>query len=419
MSLCENNCTYIEYNSIDKTAKCECPIKIKFPLISEIIIKKDKLLNNFKNIKNKINYKVLKCIKYLFTKKGIIVNAGFFVVIIIIIINIINCILFKIKGYTSLVNIIDYIAEEKNEIKDIKSKDRKLTDIFKNSSIIKGINLSINSNNIKKQSFSNILIATNNNNNNNIQIYSNNKFEKRSSFEEKIKKNNNLLNNYNDFELNVMSYKKALKFDKRNYFEYYCSLLKKKHSLIFTFYTKNDYNSRYIKICILFFTFASNIAINALFFNDKTMHKIYIDEGKFNFIYQIPQILYSSIISNIINIIITFLSLSEKNIIKFKKIKEKTETDKIKIKRNLLCKFIIFFNFDIILLLTFFLYISCFCYVYNNTQIYFFKDISISLGLSFLYPFFYCLIPGIFRLSSLKYNNKKCMYKFSRFIQFI
>ena len=42
------------------------------------------------------------------------------------------------------------------------------------------------------------------------------------------------------------------------------------------------------------------------------MHKIYGDEGSYDFIYQIPQIFYSSIISSAVNALIKTLSLSEK-----------------------------------------------------------------------------------------------------------
>lgn len=48
------------------------------------------------------------------------------------------------------------------------------------------------------------------------------------------------------------------------------------------------------------------------------MHKIYKDEGAFDFLYQIPQILYSSVISSLINIILKQLSLSEKNLLQLK-----------------------------------------------------------------------------------------------------
>ena len=53
---------------------------------------------------------------------------------------------------------------------------------------------------------------------------------------------------YNDREMNEFTYEQALKYDKRNYIQYYFSLLKTKYILIFSFYTSNDYNSKIIKI---------------------------------------------------------------------------------------------------------------------------------------------------------------------------
>ena len=49
------------------------------------------------------------------------------------------------------------------------------------------------------------------------------------------------------------------------------------------------------------------------------MHKIYEDEGIFNFIYLLPQIIYSTPISSIIFFIFKNISLSDKKIIEFKK----------------------------------------------------------------------------------------------------
>ena len=63
MSLCENNCTYNRYDLEKKKVLCECFIKIKFPFINEIIINKDKLMNNFKDITRLINLNVIKCYK--------------------------------------------------------------------------------------------------------------------------------------------------------------------------------------------------------------------------------------------------------------------------------------------------------------------------------------------------------------------
>ena len=165
--------------------------------------------------------------------------------------------------------------------------------------------------------------------------------------------------------------------------------------------------------------------MNTLFFTDSTMHKIYEDKGKFNFLYQIRQILYSTIISSVNNIIISYLSLSEKNILKIKEAKEKKEEDLnslvLKIKKCLIIKFILFFIFNFYLLLSFWFYLGCFCVVYSNTQIHLIKDTLISYLLSLVYPVGLNLLPGIFRIPALKAKkqNKECLYKFSKIVQLL
>ena len=48
------------------------------------------------------------------------------------------------------------------------------------------------------------------------------------------------------------------------------------------------------------------------------MHQIYEDHGSFNLIYQLPQILYSSLISRLLNTIIQSLALTENYILEIK-----------------------------------------------------------------------------------------------------
>ena len=93
--------------------------------------------------------------------------------------------------------------------------------------------------------------------------------------------------------MNDLSYKLALKYDKRTYLMYYCSLLKTQHNFIFTFFNNNDYNSKIIKIDLFFISFSIYYAVNAPFFNDELLHDIYVNKGSFNFINQLPQIIYS------------------------------------------------------------------------------------------------------------------------------
>ena len=213
--------------------------------------------------------------------------------------------------------------------------------------------------------------------------------------------------------------------DKRTYIQFYISLLKTKHLFIFSFWPCKDYNSKIIKIFLFFFFFSLHLTINALFFNDSTMHKIYEDKGKFNFIYQIPQILYSSIISGIISCIIKNLSLSQKIIIELKREKADNTTildNKMNSTLKLLkIKFAIFFIFTFILLLFFWFYISCFCGIYVNTQAHLIKDSVVSFFCGLIYPFILCLVPGIFRIRALRDKNTslKMSYKFSLLLMMI
>ena len=154
------------------------------------------------------------------------------------------------------------------------------------------------------------------------------------------------------------------------------------------------------------------------------MHQIYIDRGKYNFIYQIAIIIYSSIISFIINTILKELSLSEKMLINFKN-ETKEDTDiKIKaenVEKVIKRKFFVFIILSLLLMSFYWYYISCFCSVYENTQIIFIKNIFICFGLSMLYPLGLSLLPGIFRILALRApkKDKKILYKISVYLSMI
>ena len=88
---------------------------------------------------------------------------------------------------------------------------------------------------------------------------------------------------------------------------------------------------------------------NALFFNDSTMHKIYTAQGKFYLEYQIPQIVYSTLIVSGINILMNYSALTENDITSLKSIRSP-----LIIKRK---KDVLFIKFLFVLLLVF-------CYYY-------------------------------------------------------
>ena len=156
------------------------------------------------------------------------------------------------------------------------------------------------------------------------------------------------------------------------------------------------------------------------------MHVIYQNAGVYDFIFQIPQILYSTIISAIIGVLLSKLTLTQANIAEIKNTKSerdslKYKTEFNKFKKIIKIKLILFFVINFVLLILFWYYLSSFCAVYKNTQIYLIKDVLISFGLSLIYPFAINIFPCIFRIYSLKERNNKHKYSFifSKILQLI
>ena len=224
--------------------------------------------------------------------------------------------------------------------------------------------------------------------------------------------------------MNWSSYKESLKYDKRTNCDYYSSLLRYKQLFIFTFCSINDYNSDIIKKFIFFLSFALHYSVNALFFDDSNMHQIYEDKGKYNFEYQISNILYSSIISNVVlRLMLHLLILTDKDVLEVKIQETKEKAINMK-KRKLKCikiKFSIFFILNFILLGSFWYYLTCFNAIYKNTQIYLIENTFISFGISLFYPFIINIFPTIIRMSAIHSENKdqECIYKISQIIQVI
>ena len=228
---------------------------------------------------------------------------------------------------------------------------------------------------------------------------------------------------YNEDEINTLPYKLALQYDKRSYCQYYISLLKTKHIFIFSFCYNKDYNSKIIKIDLFFIGFTIYYIVNALFYSDGTMHNIYVSNGSFNIEYQLPKIVYSSLISMVLNTVLKLLALSNIWILEFKQNKSKIDVNERgeELKNKLRIKFLLFFTISFIFLLFFWYYISMFGAIYRNTQLHLLKDTLVSFALSLLYPFGIYLIPGFFRIPALSEPKKKrqCLYRISRLLQIL
>ena len=402
-TVCQDNCVFSEYNYNINQANCQCDVQKSSSFFKDINIYKDLLIKNFMNVKNIANINILRCYHELFTKKGLLHNIGFYILIIIEIIHIICAIIFYSKELKIIDNQIDEInyainnwdlvvveKERMKMLKKAKRKSKKKNLIYDNLNIIqKNKKETINEDddeNKKKEDLIKIPSP--------IDFYymgvkkyvhmttpqPYEPVKKRTKKKKncitdnsstvnaiKSKKNRQIIDkcqnimSFNYYELNNLSYKLALKYDQRTYCEYYLSLLKTKHILFFIFFNNSDYNSRIIKLDLFFIYFAITYAVSALFFREKTIEKIAEDKGSFNFSYQIPQILYSWLISAVLNAILKLLALSEGDIIEYKKNKDKNELSQRQsnLNQKLKYKFFLYFILGFILLLLFIMFLRC------------------------------------------------------------
>ena len=91
----------------------------------------------------------------------------------------------------------------------------------------------------------------------------------------------------------------------------------------------------------------------------------------------------------------------------------------IEIKKLLIYKYIFFFSFVNFFVLFIGYNLSSFGAVYQNTQIVVIKNTLLSILISFIYPFAINLLPGVFRIYSLKESGRKILYNSSKFLQLL
>ena len=448
LSLCEKNCDYIGYSKEIKNTYCNCGAKNQIDLIENIIDNPNNLMSDFSpEEKNSYSSSVItmKCTKTLFTKNGLLYNISSYIIIFIFTFFLISIILFMKCGYFSLKQDIDNILNKKRS--QNRQKDRNTNNIIteRTSKINKrkkgkkkkkgAINFQmINNINIVKENNMNSLNKLNKKNNisdkktkkeSNKTLLNMNKTTNgnKNSNKRVFNSNKNKKIEFNDSELNNLPYKNAIIYDKRTFCQYYISSLKPKIPIIFAFLPQKDNNSKIIKMCIFFLSFSVYYAINLFFFDEKMIHSIYENEGKYDYLFFIPKIIISFVISHIISILIKFIFVSERNIlnIKIQTSLESSENIAEKEKRNLFCKYVIFFILGIIFLGFFWFLLSSFGAVYINTQIIVFENTLISYAISYIYAIFINVLPCIFRIPSLnsKDKNKEYIYIFSKFLQVI
>ena len=424
-SICEEGCEYSGY--IDGYVDCNCDIKNTAPKMTKVKIDKNKLYK-FVNIKNIANFGVLKCTNLFLVKERMITNLGIYSFIPTFIAYFICLILFYKKDFQNIKEDIKDLLFAINNLKYLNDAQKNKKNQKKMQlNILEPIIVSL----VKAKNIIKDEIEEDNNNKNQSIIRNDSSIQLNTDFiieekktgefiskgtDKKLKRITQILS-FNEKELNDLKFIKALKFDKRSFIQTYYSFLKMDH-ILFKIFNSKDYNSLIIKIYLCFYNFNLTYVVNALFFNEGTMHQILEDEGKFNFLFQFPQIIYSSIISYFFGMVLEYFALSEDDILGFKA--EKVMKMALKKTKKLLItleiKFTHFFILSFVFLLLFWYYIICFCVVYKNTQYHLIKDTIIGFGTGLLTPIGTKLLPVLFRLIGLK-KKKKYLFLASKILQ--
>ena len=276
-TICQDDCDFSDYNDKIERAQCSCKVKESSSSFSNMIIDKEKLYKNFIDVKNIANINLLICYNQLFTKKGIVYNIGCYIIIPMIVFHLFTISFFYIKDintiFEKIKNIVNYIKNPKlfkkgkekvqdtnnldnnydgnlcinNERNNVLGDDKKKATIKYCSTKKKNKKRIKNKNNPpKKTKYIKINRSIKNINNNSINININKKENniilesvgKKKDSKNKLKlkniKKNKKFKNMMDFiddEINNLPYDLAIKYDKRTYSNYYCSLLRRKHIL--------------------------------------------------------------------------------------------------------------------------------------------------------------------------------------------
>ena len=438
---CQSNCLFNEYNIESKYMACSCSIneEVNKEHKKRNKFNAKKIYESFYEVLKYSNYDIMKCYKIILNINVLTINLGSILVIFCFLCYLICLFIFIYRGiipirikfrnnlykeqkYYNLYikyninKMLNPPIKKPNNLKFIPNKDihqKNKIILIKN---IKNMKMNNNSKKYYKKNIysslsskSDVLSKFTNEKYNNINKEELIKYNKH--FEEKQSKNI-----YSDYELNELEYEKAKKLDKRSLCQTYYATLKREHLIFFTFFNCEDYNLLAVKVSRCIFLVVSDMALNSFFFSDDSMHKLFLTYGKYDFIQQIPQIIYSIIISQIIEIFICYLSLTDKYIYLLKKILIKGNIKNIKyIIRCIRIKLIIYFIFIFIFFIIYWYIISVFCGVYRNTQIAFIKDSSISFLASLVYPFVLYFVSACLRIWALRSSKKgcKCLYKFS------
>ena len=227
----------------------------------------------------------------------------------------------------------------------------------------------------------------------------------------------------NDGEINELDYDNSFEHDKRNIFRIYYSFIKYNLLIYFSFLVYEDFNVNFVKIALFFNYLILYLTFNTMFFNNNSIHNIYINEGKYKIGYHFLSIFGAFVISVIlIKLIQLWITFNRRKSLKMKLMKRYTDSKNeiLKMIEKYTLNIKIFFPISFIIIIFFCYYVSVVCAVYRYSHKYLIVNWILCIIFHFIYSLILNIIPTILRFLSLKEKtvSKKKMFTASRILSY-
>ena len=362
-SVCDSDCEYESIDVENLTVSCNCPVSNDTDSDDDEEEESTNLKSILLNIFDDSTFGVIKCYKLVFNFKNKLKNIGFWIFTIIIIVHIPLFVLFFKNGITPITNYIInemkkyhyYINKNQPPKKNNKKKKEKENNELIHNKLTQNTTNSEENENTgnrintltkkgKRNSIQNNNLIDKTGNNNDV-----NKFilieEKNSKKEEKSKKNNYSLikidaNNSiidkkpeeSNYTLRNYEFETAIEYENRTFWRILYIVLLSKDNLLNTFLLKSPLESHPLRICLLLFSYTSDLTLNTLFYFSDNISDKYHYTGNYLFWYTLFNNLLISVISTILSLILGIIlsSMTESK----KSIENEFKQEEIKLRKN-------------------------------------------------------------------------------------
>jgi hypothetical protein len=437
VTLCDESCNNIGVNLTSMKAICECKLKEFLNEAKDVT----KLIGlELAELIDSISIDVLKCFKTVFQYKYFINCYGGFISLFLIIIQSICVIIFYKKsknkiGKTafSLMDNYSILLTSRISLKSPPKKNKNNEKSLKNSisHLENETNIKIIQNNIQK-SQKRLLFTNRKKRKNKKYIYDKTQMNE-NNMNKSISNSALPLNGEIDIKeylvtsMDDLDYDELINRENRSFWRIFLDKLIVNQKLIDLFYNNNWIIPKSIKLIFLICMIDLYLVVNALFYNEAYIRDLYHlneEETFFTFVPRsLNRIIYTSLVSEVLDFIISLLFPANnkiKKIMKRKKNNIKEMKRKIIISiQNIMNNYMIFIIISYVLTIVSWYYNSCFNNVYPYLKIEWIKSSIFIFMVIQLIIIIGCFIFGFLRYLSIKCKNEKIFRISKYFFQLI